>query len=321
MRIRSSALGLALALLLPLSANAESATPSSAATSDQGDASNPATMAFYNDVEDVLQDPKTELGEDFAGAWIDSTDRQVVNVAFKGEDASRNAKSDPKKSKLANDERVRFVALRFSTRDLAKTSAHAVGTLVKLLKGSSPKDGLFTVTVNTQENMIDVDIDSAVSDRKDEIDKEFAKDIEAGTIRIAYDREVEQIDDGPNTCLPETGTESLVTRQNCQPTRGGLVLTMASGGSCTSGFVFKSTFGVRYLSTAGHCGYTGISYSHGGTEIGDSIFSSRIDGNSIDASLIDYENENIALPNNSIFRYGASDTRITTKITAPDTRL
>lgn len=105
-----------------------------------------------------------------------------------------------------------------------------------------------------KENVVLVGIDGLTEGRRAEVQERFGTDLLLKESKPAH-------------------ADACVNGNNCRPIKGGLGITAATGGECTSGFVVKrSGTGALHLLTAGHCihvngGYDGV-WRHYGNGFG-----------------------------------------------------
>ncbi len=296
--IRKLALAVALTLLWQQPASTQEQQPQ-ASPSDTSE-----NAATHRAISDELQARNRDLGPDFAGAWIDPTDRGRIFLGFKGKPAAEEARRKGSLSAMERNPNVEFIDTQFSQAEQVAAIDRAATKLRELLptekKGFSP----FFVTDNTPENAVDVFLDPSLSDRRDEVDEALAKDIESGLVRVKYREGMQRLG---NTC---------VSRDGCHPIRAGLGI---NGANCTSGFVFRNDLGTRFMSTADHCNFGTM--THNSNNVGPRM--PRNDA--VDVAIYDITNPNLAQPNNSVYRgFGndpETDTRITTKVSSPNSML
>jgi hypothetical protein len=100
-------------------------------------------------------------------------------------------------------------------------------------------------------------------------------------LRQRYGPDLEVVD------LPAPTAGACLNRSNCwNPAKAGLWITNSGANqSCTSGFVASDGIGGDvFLFTAGHC--LGGSYTHNGSYIGSSVYSSYFNNSAADARII-----------------------------------
>lgn len=135
----------------------------------------------------MLQEVASVLGDQFAGAWLDeSTGR---HVGFAGAGAVEGARRDARLAALAKNPRVSFVERKFSSRDLDQAIERVAQRLnARLASGSSPVSGSpswpFFAWVNTQDNVVEVQIDAAYTSSSSDVERDLGSDLAARLVRV-----------------------------------------------------------------------------------------------------------------------------------------
>jgi hypothetical protein len=243
----------------------------------------------------LVQEQAKALGNRWAGSSVQDDGTALVGLT-----------AGPVPAALASTPNVRVVTRRFSVARLDVAMERVVERLNPLLNPrvapGTPGKWPYEARVDLEANVVHVVVDRTHQAKEARIKEALADEISSGVVRYEF------------------GTTKHVSPASClgpyvchSPWRAGTKIDDVNGVGCTPGFVMKNPDGVRYQSTAGHCGPG--PFSHNGVQIGFTAWA-RDSGN-VDARIVQQNNQSQNAPRNWVFESGTDNALpVTSKVTS-----
>lgn len=223
--------------------------------------------------------------DSFGGLFIDQSAGGVVDIAVR-EGGEAAAIAEERADPVGLPVRVRIV-------DHSIATLEEVETTVLEMFDELLADGISVVgvAIDIPANRVRVRVKELTPQEHDLILRLFSSDV------VVVERGDQPI---PGAC----------TRTACiPPMKGGLRVTSADGGPCTSGVMMSAGFGGNvFATTAGHCGPLNSAWNHSTTYIGRMTKNRFVSGSFADVAAMDIAN---SLESNKIFIDGGVITGIT----------